>query len=119
MKGAASQTWSIDRSASEPIIQYTISIAAKGLGDRFKTRLVKAAAKAEIATPARISAKAPPRGPARPRIKSTATPAPAKADSGKASANSVARPVCSASTAPSAALADTPINPGSAKGLRR
>ena len=58
----------IERSASDPIIQNTISFAAKGLGDRFSTSDVSAPASAEMAIPARISDKAPPRGPASSRI---------------------------------------------------
>ena len=72
-----------------------------------------------MAIPARISDKAPPRGPASSRISSTDTPAPASAASGRARAKAAASPDCSARTAPSAADEDTPISPGSASGLRK
>ena len=109
----------MERSASDPIIQKTISFAAKGLGERFSTSEVSAPAMAEIAMPARISVSDPPRGPASASSSSTAARAPARADSGRASAKAAESPVWIERTAPRAADPDTPISPGSASGLRR
>ena len=72
-----------------------------------------------MAMPARMSVIDPPRGPASIRISSTPVAAPASAASGSARAEAAASPVWIASTAPKAALPDTPMRPGSASGLRR
>ena len=93
MKGAASCTCSQERSESEPIIQNMISVAAKGLGDRFSASAVSAPHSAESATPARISVSAPPRAPASPSSIAAAVPAPTSASSGSASGTSAESPV--------------------------
>jgi hypothetical protein len=71
MKGAAIQTWVMERSWSEPIIQKTISDTAKGLGERLSASEVSAPASALIAMPARMSVSDEPLGPARRRISAT------------------------------------------------
>ncbi len=54
ISGAASQTWVRLRSASEPIIQNTISTDANGFCDRLRASEISAVAMAETARPARI-----------------------------------------------------------------
>ena len=92
MNGAASQTWVIERSVSEPSIQNMISNAAKGLGDRLSASEVMAPARLETATPARMMVSVLPRPPASACTTMTATIAPASAASGKAKGNSIVRP---------------------------
>ena len=91
--GSASQTWVIDLSASEPIIQKTISEVAKGLGERFSTSDRSAPASAEMAIPARIKVKEAPRGPASVRRSSTPSSAVPSAVSGSARVKAAASPV--------------------------
>ncbi len=55
MKGAASQTWTIERSSNEPSSQNTISVTAKGLGERLMASDVPAPARLPMARPARTS----------------------------------------------------------------
>ena len=93
INGPASQTWVQLRSANDPISQNMISLAAKGLGDKFNTKDVAAAAKAEMAIPANIKTSDVPRGPANISNSPTATPAPTKANIGKAKAKAAANPV--------------------------
>lgn len=64
MKGAASQTWVIERSVSDPSIQNMISSAANGLGDRLSASDVIAPAKLDTAMPARMMSSELPRPPA-------------------------------------------------------
>ena len=73
------------RSASEPIIQNTISVAANGFGERFSASAVAAAAKPLIATPARINVNVLASRPASAYSNTTAINAPAIPASGKAS----------------------------------
>ena len=69
--------------------------------------------------PARISVSDDPRGPASDKTRKTPTSAPVSADKGSANATVAATPVWIDKTAPNAAEPDTPINPGSASGLRK
>ena len=107
------------RSASEPIIQNTISTEANGFCDRLRASEMSAVAMLETASPARISVTGPPCAPASATTASMATAAPASPPSGSANANTCDSPRWIASTAPSAAPPETPTRLGSASGLRR
>ena len=119
ISGAASHTCVRLRSASEPIIQNTISTEANGFCDRLRASEISAVAMPDTARPARISVTGPPCAPASATTASMATAAPASPPSGSASAKACDRPRWIASTAPSAAPPDTPTRLGSASGLRR
>ena len=81
------------RSASEPIIQNTISCSAKALRDQFITSAISALQSEEIATPARISVVVSWLRCASSSTSSTASAVPAMPASGSASAAICARPV--------------------------
>ena len=100
ISGADSHTCVRLRSASEPIIQNTISTAANGFCDRLRASEISAVAMLDTASPARISVTGPPCAPASATTASMATAAPASPPSGSASANACARPRWIASTAP-------------------
>ena len=86
MSGAESHTCVRLRSASEPIIQNTISTEANGFCDRLSASEISAVAMLETASPARISVTGPPCAPASATTASMATAAPASPPSGSASA---------------------------------
>jgi len=118
IRGAAHITSSQLRSVSAPISQLTICPVAKGVDARLMTSAVNAPASDEITTPASVNTITLPLCPAMIESSSTASAAPASAkpDSTKGVA---ARPKKIETTAPSAAVAETPNRPGSASGLRR
>ena len=82
--GALSHTCVRLRSASEPIIQNTISTEANGFCDRLRASEISAVAMLETASPARISVTGPPCAPASATTASMATAAPASPPSGSA-----------------------------------
>ena len=55
MKGRASSTWTMERSSKEPSSQNTISVTAKGLGERLMASDVPAPARLPTASPASTS----------------------------------------------------------------
>jgi hypothetical protein len=108
-----------ERSASAPISQVTISLMAKGVGDRLMARLISAPQRLAIIIPASVNS----------ATRSAATGdqreqrhGARRADQGEQRqhpSRSLAQPVQKLSTAPSAAPGAIPNSPGSASGLRR
>ncbi len=118
VSGAAIHTSRHVRSATAPISHTTISLIAKGVGERLMARLIKAPARLAIISPASVNSAIPPLLPAISASNAMAPPAPISANSGNAQPVA-AQPVQNESTAPNAAPGAIPNSPGSASGLRR
>ena len=92
MKGSASSTCIMERSSKEPSSQKTISVTAKGLGERLMASDVPAPARLPTASPASTSTTMVALRPATATTRATERSAPAMAAKGRAQDRVPTRP---------------------------